>query len=647
MKKAVTALMGIAICLPLFAPGHAGAEEQPIDRVVVTAGRVEENAKTVTQSVTVISSDEIRKNQHQDLGGLLRNYGVQVDSYAPNSALSRTSIRGMRTNLFGSELQGGVLLLVDGRRSGTGLVAMLPMVNIERIEILRGPAAVQYGTSAVGGVVNIITRRGQEQTTGMAELGAGSFESLRTQGEVAGKLKDFDYSLGASLMNSGDYKTGDGKTYDNTSVDRKIAYSANLGYNFMDGHRIGVTALGVDADNMGDPGDIRSPDPVSYTDRYNYSFDAHYEGGAKDYGLGWKTRYFAGRSHYLYSDPASAYVNDNRTDYQGTQGQLSFTKSILTLTGGVDWTKYDLWDTINDDSTYKNTGVFALAKLSFAEDLIIVSGGVRYDDYNFEMPGKDDSLNNTSPSVGLAVNPTRWLTLRTNYGESYIVPETQQFLGFKNLWGPDYIGNPNLDPEKGKSWDAGIDVHYRSLNMVFTYFQTDYKDKIATRTSGVNEQYYNIDGTSKYRGIEAQTSLDIGDFMDWDFALKPYVNITRMLKYDDEDGNRIEHVSKMDVAYGLGFNHPGAGLDVDLRFTYMGRQEITDFDPNTWQQSKDSIGGRTTADLFVTKSFYSSDELGTFSVKAEFRNIFDKDYYTVKDYPQPGRSFWLGLRYDY
>lgn len=621
----------------------AAAETQRLPNVVVTAGRIEEKASSVTQAMTLIPSEDIRKNQHADLGGLLRQYGIQVDSYAPNSGLGQTTIRGMRNGLFDSELQGGVLFLVDGRRSGTGLVSLIPMVNVERIEILRGPAAVQYGTSAMGGVINIITRRGAEKTTAMAEFGAGSFETLRTQGEVAGRIKNFDYSLGASFLNSGDYKDGSGARYDNTSVGRKVAYNANLGYNFASEHRIGLSALGVDMDALDDPGSRSYPSPEAYTDRYNYSFDALYEGGLKDYGLSWHTRWFMGRGHYGYNDPASAWFSFTRNDFQGAQGQISFTKSILTLTGGLDWSKYESWNNFDNEATSKNLGTFLLGKLSFLDELIILSGGVRYDDFKLEAEGQDNDRDRTTPSFGIALNPLSWLTLRGNYGESYVMPSGLQLVGYSAGF-YTYVGDPNLKPEKGKGWDAGFDLHYNSIKITGTYFQNDYEDKIATENRLGTYYYYNMD-KAKMRGIEASASLDIGELLEWDFELRPYANLTRMLKYEDDNGKKMNYVNKWDIAYGMGFNHPALGLGVDLRFVYYGGQNIDNF--STWPATESTLGGRTTADLYITKTILNDDKLGTFSVKAELRNIFDKEYYLVHDYPMPGRSFWLGLRYDY
>ena len=167
-------------------------DAEVMEKVVVTAGRIAEKAQTVTQATTVIPREEIEKNQYTDLGSMLRNYGIQVNSYTPNQGLSQVAIRGVRSSAMGSDLQGAVLVLVDGRRIGTDNLSMLPMVNVERIEIIRGPASVQYGSSAIGGVINVITKRGigalQPEDKNLAarlEAGGGSFDTYKTQAELA------------------------------------------------------------------------------------------------------------------------------------------------------------------------------------------------------------------------------------------------------------------------------------------------------------------------------------------------------------------------------------------------------------------------------------------------------------------------------
>ncbi len=654
-------LVGLSLAAVLFGAATAwGQEPEILDKVVVTAGRVEEPARSVTQSVTIIPQEEIAKNQYNDLGGLLRNYGIQVNSYSGNEGLGQVAIRGVRSSVMGNDLQGSVLVLIDGRRIGTDNLSMVPMVNIERIEIIRGPGSVQYGSSAIGGVINIITKRGPgpdasgeaKKYAGRLEAGGGSWDTYKTQAELAAQGLGVDFSGGVSWLTAHDYKTGGGHTYHNTGNDYRLGYSLNLGYSFNPENRLGMIMLGVRNEKAGAPNELRQNDLLSYTDRNNYSMDFIYDGGYSDLGLKWKARYFNGQDNYLSEDPNPMGLGryESETDYQGVQGQVSWNKQFLTLTGGVDYLYYDT-DVITSQqrNKYYNTGAFLLAKLAFMDELLVLSGGVRYDDYDLRYEGENADLNHTTPSIGLAVNPLDWLTLRTNYGESYRVPQAQEMLGFDSGWA-NYLGNSDLKPEEGRSWDIGFEINKNTLNLGLTYFRTDYENKIATRRVGWDSQYYNLDGKSRFQGLEVQAGYDLGELFDWPFTLRPYLNMTTLFKYEDENGNRLENVSRHDIAYGVNFEQPDWGMTADLRFTYYGKQKQTDFGTaaNYWLDGGPvTVGPTTVVDLFVSKSIYNFENAGTLSVKGEVRNIFDEDYQTIFAYPMPGRSFYLGLQYEF
>ncbi|MDR2820796.1 MAG: TonB-dependent receptor [Desulfovibrio sp.] len=669
MKKGIA--LSLFLAAGLIGPDLAtGAEENEkvMEKVVVTAGRVEEKAKNVTQAVTVISREEIAKNQQSDLGHLLRNHGFQVNAYPSTGTQSQLAIRGMRSSLMGDDSQGSILVLVNGRRAGTDNVSLIPLINVERVEVLRGPAAVQYGSSAIGGVVNIITRRG-EKLAATAEAGIGSWSGGRALGEISGSAYGFDASGGVSWLTQKDsYTTGrKSDVYDNTNIEYGLGYNLNIGYTFLDTHRIGINYQGVKHGDSGSPGDINGLTPSDRVNRQNESVDFTYEGGYRDAGLSWMGRYFTGAYEYnykgLYNDmfsglPISSLSSD-RNEYQGAQGQLSFSKSFLTLTGGVDWLNakrsqknfnsdpfygYDIRD---NNIRQEDLGIFALAKISLFDDFLILSGGIRNDNYTTEFKGDSKKYNSTTPSVGIAVNPLDWLSFRANYGESFRVPNTLAVMGYRDGFS-NYIGNPNLDPEKAQSWDVGADVHYKSLQLGATYFETNYKDKITYQAVGFDRQFQNLPGTSRFRGIELQASYDIAEPFDMPFSLRPYVNLTHLFQYDDPDGKRVMYISDTDVSYGLNFNHPGWGLDVDLRVIYYGKQEITETNwtnPNYGRAKQ--IGGDTTADLYISKTIHNWENAGALSIKGELRNIFNKDYATIDYYPMPGRSFYIGLRYDY
>ncbi len=654
---AACALVANAFAVPAFAQEEPSDEARTAETVVVTAGRIPEKAKNVTTAMTVIPQEEIAKNQYQDMSGLLRNYGVQINNYTPGGSTAQIVMRGVSSSLMGTHgLDGAVLLLVDGRRVGTDNITMLPLVNVERIEIIRGPGAVQYGTSAVGGVVNVITRRGTEKPAAMAEAGGGSWDAYATQGSVAWAKGPVDFSGGASYMTAHDYQYGGGHDYPNSGVNYKSGYSLNAGYTFAKEHRIGVTAMGVRADDAGSPGYYNNPSN-QYNDRATYSFDVGYEGGCSEAGLSWKGRYFNGRNNYLNDDRDNAGSGDyfeSRTEYQGSQGQVSFSREIITLTGGLDWNKYDTkfmgayYDPA-EKSTYDNMGLFLLAKIALFEEKLILSGGLRHDRYNLEADGNDQNLYKTTPAVGIAYHALDWLTLKGNYGESYRVPQAVELLGFTGM-SMTYVGNPDLEPEEAETFDVGFEIDHKSFNLGVTYFHTDYKNKIVSEFDWQtnSSRYYNLDGTAKYRGLEVEAGYDLAEAFDWPFLLRPYVNMTKLFTFQDQNGAKIQYVADMDLACGVNFQHPGVGLDVDLRFTYYGNQQVQDWNSaNSTYGENVETGGKLTADLYITKTIKEWAEAGKLSLKLNILNIGDVRYETIKDYPLPGRSFFVGLRYDY
>lgn len=126
--------------------------------------------------------------------------------------------------------------------------------NIERVEIIRGPASVQYGSAAMGGVVNVITRQGKETPTAFAEGILGSFDHEEGGIGFSGRIKEFDFSGSFTRESMDDYDTASGKSYYNTGYSRKENCSLNLGFEFLPGNRIGVIYNYFDADHVGDSG---------------------------------------------------------------------------------------------------------------------------------------------------------------------------------------------------------------------------------------------------------------------------------------------------------------------------------------------------------------------------------------------------------
>ncbi|MDR0355579.1 MAG: TonB-dependent receptor plug domain-containing protein, partial [Deltaproteobacteria bacterium] len=145
-----------------------------MDTLVVTSSRSDETLREVTTNMTILTEKDIQSTGATTLEGLLSEHGLKKFGYP--GASGSIQMRGFNTDEHGNDLGSHVLILLDGLRMGTGNLALFSLVNVERVEIIRGPAASQYGAAAMGGVINVITKKGTDQPFSAAlEVGGGSF----------------------------------------------------------------------------------------------------------------------------------------------------------------------------------------------------------------------------------------------------------------------------------------------------------------------------------------------------------------------------------------------------------------------------------------------------------------------------------------
>lgn len=261
--------------------------------LTITASRIPEKKSEVSANLTVIDREEIENSGADSVADLLAEKGVgHIHKYP--GALTSVGIRGFRTDTHGNDLQGHVLVLLDGRRAGTGNLAKILTKNVEKIEIIRGPGAVQYGSGGMGGVVNIITRQGKGNSM-FVESGVGSFGEIAADAGATVKEGGFDFAGAVSRSTQDDYKTGSGATFANTGIDSQTGVSLNSGYEFSANNRFGVVVTAFDADGVGDPGYLSANDTDNYNDKGNYSVDSSYCGKSITGRWQWMGRYFFGQ----------------------------------------------------------------------------------------------------------------------------------------------------------------------------------------------------------------------------------------------------------------------------------------------------------------------------------------------------------------
>ena len=255
-----------ALATPVLAQniGKQAKRSEP-DTIVVTASRREQSLMDVTRSVAVIGQDLIKAQTVKDVAELLRDVpGVNVLEGA-TPGLRRISIRG--------EGQARNTILIDGQEvsdhSTYGSLFMVNPADIERIEVVKGPSSVLHGSKAIGGVVNIITKKGSKKPVEIS-LGAGydsSTDGYNTNISAAGGAGNMDYRLSFTRSDHGDRRTADGKlaptSISNGSTFENASASAQIGYRH-ENHaiRLVVDKINMDTDAYIDPNELAAADSV-------------------------------------------------------------------------------------------------------------------------------------------------------------------------------------------------------------------------------------------------------------------------------------------------------------------------------------------------------------------------------------------------
>lgn len=660
-KWSVMLVIFVAVSFPGFAhpdEGRRGKMPLPLmEEVVVTSGRIKEKKKEITSNVVVINEEEIQDSSAKDLGDLLAEKGIgHIHKYP--GALTAIGIRGFRTETHGNDLQGHVLVLLNGRRAGTGNVAKILTKNIERVEIIRGPASVQYGSAAMGGIVNIITRRGKGRPTMFLEGVYGSFDHREGSIGFAGEHKGFDFSGSMTVDRRDEYKTGGNQKYLNTGLD-ETNLNWNLGAGNDSGHHISLIFNNYTLNHTGNPGYLSANDTDDYAKKSNRSVDLVYDGKTRNELLIWKLRFFRGRDTDTWIDPVRSnpdgwddgIPSERNTDQKGAQAQISMNQENSLITVGFDWVDYEIETTWTPQKTdYENPSYFLLAKTKLFDKRFIVSGGLRYDEYEVEVvkpSGNTVDDDNLSPRFGLAYLLTDYTKVRANYGEAFLMPAADQLAADYVVWGRRTLGNPGLKPEKSRTYEGGFDLSYHSLEASLTYFYTDYRDKIEATTGSEGERTWENKGKATIEGLEGDFNYDVGELFGWDFRLQPYASFVWLTKFKDKDAHEdLNYVSDLQISYGITLSE-FQGITANLNMTYTGKQNIQDWESGIWPAPVIKKGGFTVANFTISKRFLQFRERGGLTLRGEIQNLFDRDYEYVKGYPMPGRSFFLGVRYDF
>ena len=610
-SRPLTTAVALALALPAFTASAASDPATELDEVLVTATRTEIALRDSLSPAQVIGRAEIERSQATSLQQLLSGRaGINLTNMGGLGKQTSLFLRGAGSNQL--------LVLVDGVRIGSataGLPALqdLTVELIERIEIVRGPHSSLYGADAIGGVIQIFTRRERSGLQPRAMVGAGSNHLREASAGIGGGNErgwfgaDFAFlrTDGINACEGTAAGWGAGCFADEPDRDGYRNRSASLrgGGKFGDAWTLEGSALRAEGYNHYDGSWANYSETVQqvYTGKLRYAPSAR---------MAWQAT--VGRSRDESDDFGSAgFVGglQTRRDQAALQGDFQL-KPGQQLTAGADWLDDHITgSTAYDVDSRDNTGVFAEYQGRFGPQQL--QAGLRYDD-------NEQFGSHTTGNLGWGWHFDGGLLLSARYSTGFRAPS------FNDLYYP-YYGNPDLQPEESKNLNLALSGQVQAWRWTLDVFENRVDDLISFDSTTFLPG--NID-TARLRGGEITVATTVAG---WDLSAQyshvdprnrsQGANRGKLLPRRARDTGRIDLDRDFgDFAFGTTVNAAGSRFDDAANLV--------------------RVGGYATVDLRVEYAFHSD-----WTVLARVTNLFDRDYQLVDWYNQPGREFGLNLRW--
>jgi vitamin B12 transporter len=642
-RRSLLLLSTVAIIANAF-PAFA----EDIEAVVVTATRTEQPLAKTGESESVLTGSTLQDLQTVRLtDALALTPGITVDEAGGLGQPTAISIRGAET--------GQTVVLIDGVRindpSSTDDGAILGDVlanNVDRVEILRGPQSTLYGSDAIGGVVNIITKRGGASPFGLtASAEGGSFDTYHFNAAANGTVADVDYGLSANYIHSNGISAADSRNGNpETDGDGNLGFAGSARWHIADSISVDVrsyyTAARDDFDDNYPPPNYTVADSAAYNTNRLF---AGYAGINADFFDGMfqnRLAIISTHSARAFYDSSSDDIhlnydyagNTTRFEYQGVVNidplsQITFGAETQTNSFRNDNFGANLYFSPPKQGGRDHiSGYYLQAQKTFF-DALTLTGGVRFDDHS-------TFGSHTSVKAAAAYDFGEGTVLHANYGTGFKAPSLYQLYSIYQ--------NPvqTLSPETARGWEAGVDqtVLDGRLRGSLTYFERNTRNMIGFQscfvsapppacsdpeTSFAGGYYYNV-GRTRARGVETEVAATITE------TITISANYTYLDAKDQISGlaltrrprNTFSATANWTPAsnWGLGASLNSVSSEVDQ---YSGLTPINN-------------GGHTTVNVF---GHYDFDQ---WSIYARVENLFDARYEPLLGYGAPARAVYMGVR---
>lgn len=628
--------------LLLAVPQITLAEITLEDIQVTTPLRVPEKEENIIADTTVINSDEIERAGLSTLPQLLQQQpGIEITNSGGPGKLSTVSIRGTKST--------HTLILLDGMRIGsatTGLAPIqdMPLSQIEKIEIVRGPASSLYGQDAIGGVIQIFTKKGKEGFHPYISVGYGRYKTKEVATGLSAGNDSTTFALNLAGLNTDAFsafvpdESNDSNTrnidkdnYKNRSV------SSNFSHQFNEQIKIELQYFLTTGKNMYDQRYANfDPTFIYYNDKTKQeAYAAKVTGEISDH---WESSLKIGKSTDLYSAQEKwdnvnyLWIDDEVDLYKTTEYQLSWQNNVELDHGSIvllyEFLKEEIDTTDKYDKDQRTNNGF------------VIGYNLQHEKHTFQTSLREDLNsqydNETTGSIGYAyqINP-QW-RISSSYGTAFVAPS---FNYLYQTFDRAALGNPDLKPEKSKNIEASLKYEDNSSSISLTAYQNTIKDYIIYDYISYDnrENTRNID-EAKIQGL----TLAVDHFFD---SIQIKGSVTTESAKNEVSDNYLPRSANL---YGsVNFNYY-------LNDWIFGIENIGSGSRynDAANKSVNKIEGYIITNLVTNYAFNEK-----FSINLRLDNALNKDYALAYEgsqdggnsyvYQTPGRGLYTNLRYNF
>ncbi len=622
-----------------------------LDQPIFTPFRREGKVRDATRPVYVINREEIEAQGARTVKEALRF----VPGILPDGTVG-TEIGGLSGQFIRGSNTGQVLILLNGRpvnNLGSGGFDLSEITTdiVERVEVLPGGGSTLYGSDAIGGTINIITRRPTKDIVTKAQLRLGSYDLNEQSIQTSGKQGNISWLLGYNRTranNNFDYSIPE-VDFDGTRENADVLYNnlnLQVDAQLSDRQSLSFNTIYL-AKDQGVPGGVAIPQISQAAFNSLTDNDRKYTDQVLT-DLNWNAKLGKADDSLLTARVYLDFLNtrfDNRTGDISTHQQFDNNQRSLgfqvqhnwqiaqnqNLTYGFDYRNVsaeNITRNLSDGTETENYDDSIGQGAVFAKYLVDVIPDVRL---NFGLRQDFNSLINgsvTSPAIGARWNLGETTTLRGNYIRNFRVPTL--FNLFSNS--PFAQGNPDLKPERGNSFDIGIDQQLGDIGLLrFTFFNNTITDNIAY--DNVNFTYENI-GKVRTTGVELALNLQLAK--NFYFSGNYTANDPRILESSTpaEVDQELRFAGADSINLGLSYENP-QGWYAGVLMHSLGSYPTN----NT---NTESLPGYTTFDFKLRVPV--SEKL---ALNGSIENILDRRFQLFPGFPDAGRIVQAGVNYKF